>query len=221
MPEIDTLQMDADDTSLNKIRVANRAIVEAVISFFNVEIGGAHMLFGMSPEQFDVARRLSAASAARLGALNMPIWRNRFNVRPLGTFARAGATADSAHLVKSVLESFDDIPAEIWSSLSLYCKGKIRAANDQVIEALRSFFAPRDPAAHLLFGMTSASFALATRLQFVDWQRLRDLEQPIWAVRFDLNELPFNGDDDPAQPLARDSVVAALLRGFKDVDIPR
>ncbi|MBN3761081.1 hypothetical protein [Burkholderia sp. Ac-20365] len=221
MHEFAQMHLEVSASGKEKIVSANRAVIEAVLSLRDVSLERAHQIFGMDAAAFNAATALQFRDSQRLAESSVPIWKNRFQLRALPAPSTATSVLlDRSHITASITESFGDLDAATWSRLGTYSKGKIAAANAKVVDAIVSFSAVDDPAAHLLFDMPPASFALTARMLASDWQILRNLEKPVWAIRFDMK----SKDEDGASSvgfLDRESVVTSMLRAFRDVDIPR
>ncbi|MFP3637917.1 hypothetical protein [Paraburkholderia sp. SIMBA_054] len=220
MHEFAQLQLDVSDQCKEKIKAANRAVIEAVAALRDVELASAHTIFGMTAEAFAAVRELQSRAVMQLSDTSVPMWKNRFELRALPAPSGAAVLPDRALLRSSVADSYVDVDDALWTRLSTHCKTKMQAANSMVVDAIVAFTAIDDPAAHLLFEMAPASFSLARRLLSVDWRALRDMDRPIWQIRFELKSIQDAGVTTVARP-DRDHVVTSLLKTFRDFEIPR
>ena len=223
MREFASLQLDVTDLSKEKILMANRAVIEAVASFRDVDFDSAHAIFGMSAESFELATQLQPRDIQRLSETRISVWKNRFELRNLPTSGAASAAPilDRQHLNDSLARSYDYVSETMWSSLGSYRQGKIRTANAMIVDAIASFNSVDDPAAHLLFDMSPEAFALTKRLQHIDRHALSDTVRPIWTIRFDLKPQQTPGTKPAAGQGEREYLVTTLLKNFKDIEIPR
>lgn len=223
MHEFASLQLDVTNLSKGKILLANRAVIEAVTAFRDVELESAHAIFGMSPESFEQTKQLQPRDIQRLSETRIAIWKSRFELRGLSALGSSSASPilDRQHLTESLAQSYTDVTEKVWSSLGSYRQGKIRVANGMVMDAIASFNNVEDPAAHILFDMSPDAFALTKRLQHIDRHTLGDMNRPIWTIRLDLKPTTAMGVKSTATQGDRDYLVTTLLKNFKDIEIPR
>jgi hypothetical protein len=106
MRELQDIQLDMSNTSREKIRAASRAILEAIISFRDVRDPAAHVLFGMTTEEFELAKQFGQRDILRLSS-GLPIWKLRFDLAAIAP-PNEGAppVLDRERVVKSLLLSF-------------------------------------------------------------------------------------------------------------------
>jgi hypothetical protein len=106
MNEFAGIAMATNTLSRDKIAAANRAIFEAIASFRDVQDPGAHILFGMTEEQFDLIKQLTTRDAVKLAAVGLPVWLPRFQLRPANPGSDAPPILDMENVVDTLLRSF-------------------------------------------------------------------------------------------------------------------
>ncbi|MGF6440617.1 hypothetical protein [Paraburkholderia youngii] len=70
--------------SLTEIRKANRAILEAILSFRDRIDPAATFLLGLTAKRLDSLNLLKARDVQQISLANVPIWRARFEIAPQG-----------------------------------------------------------------------------------------------------------------------------------------
>jgi hypothetical protein len=106
MNEFANIALNINTLSRDKIAAANRAIFEAIASFRDVRDPGAHIIFGMSPEQFELIKQISTRDAVKLAAVGLPVWLPRFALRPARPGSDAPPVLDMDNVVDTLLRSF-------------------------------------------------------------------------------------------------------------------
>jgi hypothetical protein len=109
MHELSNLALTINGHSREKISAANRAIFEAHASFQEIDDPAAHLLFGMSAEQFELHKQLRARDIVKLSAISLPIWTQRFQLRSTHRRPDRAPALDTSHVLETLLRSYDNL----------------------------------------------------------------------------------------------------------------
>jgi hypothetical protein len=106
MDEFAHIALNINTLSRDKIAAANRAIFEAIASFRDVCDPGAHIIFGMTAEQFELIKQITTRDAVRLAGVGLPVWKPRFELRPARPGSEAAPVLYMENVVDTMLRSF-------------------------------------------------------------------------------------------------------------------
>ncbi len=110
MRELQQIEFHVPEVAKDSIRSANRQILEAYRVFREINDPAAHLLFGMTQEEFALARNLRHSQILELSNLGLPLWTKRVEFKLTDPSAQ-GILADLNReaLVRSILQSFADL----------------------------------------------------------------------------------------------------------------
>jgi len=107
MRDLQSLEFHVPEIAKEKIRQTNRQILETYRVFRDLNDPAAHLLFGMTAEEFAVARHLNHSEILQLSNVGLPLWAKRVNFKLVNPDATGVlAVVDRENVVRSLLESF-------------------------------------------------------------------------------------------------------------------
>ncbi len=110
MRDLQRIEFHVPEVAKHSIRSANRQILEAYRVFRDINDPAAHLLFGMSQEEFAVARNLQHSQILELSNLGLPLWTKRVEFKLADPNAQGILTElNREALVRSLLQSFSDL----------------------------------------------------------------------------------------------------------------